>query len=694
MKKTVTLFKTLTFIFALGFTPSVLTAQNRDTGSFETSIQNLPKLSKTSAMGNFHASFSGQNISSESLFNHLGEWLGTNSDHTFKFVTSSTDDLGFKKSTYQHYYKGIKVADELVLIHEKEGKVTYVNGELSDQISLAIKQPLNRSEVETIVNADMKAPNVTFDEFEQVITKAYLGEGIELHLVSQINALSLKDLKGFMYYIDNTTKKIVKKLEEIHKHNHAKSISHNVYPSNKNFSNEKLFISPLVDVSSTSATYYNGNQQITVDSYNGAYRLMDNARNIHTQDGTGWDGGGNPATGLTGNITEYTNSTANYTAAATKPAVQVHWGMETSRDYYISRHNRNSYDNNGSVIRNYYNINFNTPNTPVSGVNAAAIDVQGIVGMVYGNGLLQGQAGYFEPFVSLDIAGHEYSHLMISRTAGLAYQKESGALNEAFADMFGAAIEFYHNVNPNWTIAEGIPNAALGAAYFRSMSNPNGGSPQIGGQQPDTYQGTYWQDVSAACVPNSGNDYCGVHKNSGVGNYWFYLLSVGGSGTNDLGTSFNVTGITIQKAEKIAYRTLANYLTANSGFINAYNSSKQAAVDLYGAGSNEVQQVENAWCAVGVGSCSNLLAVNEAFKSDLQNIKIYPNPIRNGHFTIESDIKGNADYEIYDLSGKLIKMSQKLENGINKVNVNVQSGVYLVKISAEGSTISKKIIVK
>jgi Zn-dependent metalloprotease len=695
MKRTTTIIKTLAITLSLGSAPLVsVHAQDRET---EVSVKNLPKISTSSAMGNFYASFSGQNIPTDFLMTNLKKWLGTDANHTFELVSAKTDELGIRHSVFQHYFKNVRVADELILVHEKDGKVTYVNGELTPNINLTVHQPLTKAEVENIVNADLRTPDVTFADFEQVITKVYAGKGVELHSVSQIDALSLKTLQGYMYYIDNGTKQIVKKLEKIHHHNIAPVIN-NISTVKPSAGLTSVF-SPFLDTSSTSATYYKGNQQITVDSYNGAFRLKDNARNVHTLDGTGWDGNGSAASGLTGTINEYSNSTANYTAAATKPAVEVHWAMEKAHDYYVNRHNRNSYDGSGSIIRNYYNINFNrntttgAGQTPIDGTNAAAIDQQGIVAMVYGSGLYQGQAGYFGPIVGIDVAGHEYSHLMVSRTANLAYQAESGALNESFADMFGTAIEFYSNVNPNWTIAEGIPNPGLGANYFRNMANPNAGSNQIGGQQPDTYQGTNW--ANTAPPYNQTNDHGGVHKNSGVGNYWFYLLSQGGSGTNDNGTAFNVTGITIQKAEKIAFRTLTTYLTANSGYINAYDQSKQAAIDLYGANSNELQQVENAWCAVGIGNCAKLLAVDETAKSELQNIKIYPNPATNGQFTIESNVKGAADYEIYDLSGKLIKPAEKLEKGINKVNGSgIQSGVYLVKINAEGNTVSKKIVVK
>ena len=64
---------------------------------------------------------------------------------------------------------------------------------------------------------------------------------------------------------------------------------------------------------------------------------------------------------------------------------------------------------------------------------------------------------------------------------------------------------------------------------IRSMQNPNTLS------SPDTYLGEYWIDTKQSY------DNGGVHFNSGVQNYWFYLLSEGGSGENDDGISYQVT---------------------------------------------------------------------------------------------------------------------------------------------------------
>jgi PKD repeat protein len=80
------------------------------------------------------------------------------------------------------------------------------------------------------------------------------------------------------------------------------------------------------------------------------------------------------------------------------------------------------------------------------------------------------------------------------------------------------------------------------------------------------------------------------------------LLSVGGSGVNDNSDLYNVTGISIDSAAAIAYRSLAVYLLRSSDFTEARFYSIRAAIDLFGACSPEVESVTNAWYAVGVGA--------------------------------------------------------------------------------------------
>lgn len=662
MKKTTTIIKVFAFTLTVGILPlTQIKAQKKE--NTELSVRSLPKLSFSSEMGSFYTIFSGNNIKMDFLIEHLGEWLGTGIDHSYKLVKQTKDRLGMTHSVYEHYYKDVKVMDDLILIHEKGGFVTSVNGEIVTKINLSINKQPTSNKIKQIITTDLKPEGkIKLSTIEEVIAKVNRGKGIEVYYSSKVEALSMKPLKAYTYYIDNATGAVVKKNSRIHD----------------------------VDTPSTSTTYYKGNQSITVDSYNEQYRLKDNGRKIHTMDGTNFDV--DTINGGIINVEDYISPTANFTSDNTKPAVEVHWAMKNSYDYYMTRHNRNSYDGEGANIDNYYNFDFGGF---TGGANAAALDTPlfgGIVCMLYGNGkILNGLFTLMNPVVGLDVAGHEYSHLIIGRNGlgGLNYQGESGAINESIADMLGTAIEFYSGNNANWTIGEGITTPNLfdpnPSPYMRNMADPNNVN---SGKQPDTYHGTYWVDTADI---SEDNDYGGVHTNSGVGNYWFYLLSQGGSGTNDIGNAFNVSGISIEKAEKIIYRALMNYMTPNATYVDAYNATKLAVTDLYGASSDEQQQNVNAWYAVGIGT--GILATNEVVRTTDQ-LKIYPNPVKNGVFTIENN-ENNAAVEIYDMSGKLIRSAQKLDRGVNKIYINgIQNGIYLVKVTSNGKTISKKIVIE
>ena len=93
-----------------------------------------------------------------------------------------------------------------------------------------------------------------------------------------------------------------------------------------------------------------------------------------------------------------------------------------------------------------------------------------------------------------------------------------------------------------------------------------------------------------------------MHYNSGVQNFWYYLLSTGGSGTNDKGFVYNVSGIGINDARLVAYRNNCYYLTSGAQYADAAYYAIKSANDIFGNCSFKSQQVKNAWDAVGVYS--------------------------------------------------------------------------------------------
>lgn len=327
-------------------------------------------------------------------------------------------------------------------------------------------------------------------------------------------------------------------------------------------------------------TGYSGTQTITTDYTGSLYRLRETMRSgsgtINTYD---LQHGMNYA-----NATDFTdadNSWNNANPNRDEYATDAHWGSEMTYDYFLQKHNRNSIDNAGFPLNSYVHFSTNYFNAFWDGYR-----------MTYGDG---NATNNYRPLTSLDVCGHEITHGITEHTSGLLYSNESGALNESFSDIFGTAIE--------WFARPGNADWLIGGDFYtiRSMSNPNTYN------DPDTYEGTYW--VSGE------TDYGGVHSNSGVLNFWFYLLCTGGSGTNDNGFNYAVTGIGMDKAAAIAYRLNAYYLVPTSGYYDARIYGIQAAEDLYGPGSPEAIQTANAFDAVGLyaPACSpaqNLQALN------------------------------------------------------------------------------------
>jgi len=258
-------------------------------------------------------------------------------------------------------------------------------------------------------------------------------------------------------------------------------------------------------------------------------------------------------------------------------AVQAHYALGSTLDYYALRHGRESYDNQGSPVSAYINYG--------DGISNAF--------WTQGNLLLGGGDGiHYDDMSTVDIVGHEFTHGVIQHTADLRYSGESGALNESFADIFGEMSEFFARGKCDWRAGQQVGLSSR--VRSRSFRDPNSVN------LPDTYQGRAW--INAECgAPVGINDFCGVHTNSSVQNKWFYILSNGETGVNDNGDNYHVTGITANAAAAIAYKNLTEYLWTTSSFHDARQGAILAAREIYGEGSIQEISTTNAWYAVGVG---------------------------------------------------------------------------------------------
>lgn len=326
----------------------------------------------------------------------------------------------------------------------------------------------------------------------------------------------------------------------------------------------------------TGKSIYSGNVTINTASSGGTYNMTDTTRGggYTTDMGNGTRGSGTlftDADNIWGN-----NSNSDRASAA----ADAHFGIASTWDYFKNTHGRNGIanDGKGALSKVHYSRNY---------VNAFWSDSCFCMTFGDGDGVTYG------PLVDLDVAGHEMSHGVTSRSANLTYSGESGGLNEATSDIFGSMVEFYANN------AYDTPDYLIGEEIY--ISNP-------GNTKALRFMYNPFKDARSPNCYSSTLGSLDVHYSSGVANHFFYLLAEGSgaktySGVDHTSPTCNgssLAGIGRAKAEKIWYRALTVYMTSSTNYAGARVATMNAANDLYGAGSAEATAVAATWTAVSV----------------------------------------------------------------------------------------------
>ena len=276
-----------------------------------------------------------------------------------------------------------------------------------------------------------------------------------------------------------------------------------------------------------------------------------------------------PSTGIVTLTADYTDlDNVNYITSSDNQwddaaSVSAHAGARVVYDYYLNTHERNSYDNDGSTIISRVHVTEDGESMPNAYWNGKV--------MVYGDG-----GGIFKPLSGgLDVLAHELTHGVIQNTVNLEYKFQSGALNEAFADWGGAMVD-----REDWKIGEDI----VTGQYYPTGALRDMADPHNGGNEGDYY----WlpAHMNEFQEMDIDDDYGGVHINVGIINKATYLIA------DQIGKD---------KLEQIYYRILyARYLNNQSQFIDMRLACIQAASELYGESSDEVNAVTDAFDAVGI----------------------------------------------------------------------------------------------
>ncbi len=519
------------------------------------------------------------------LMNLRGD-LGLDSNHAFQLRNTLGDDLGQTHARFQQTYKGLRVWGGEAIAHmDAEGSHLPLTHDLRRGINLGVVPSLQLAEALAAATADLSPkgaftsePGVELVVFPMETERAGRGRGIRR--MDEVNAVDMvREISGYRlaYHVHT-------ELE-----NGADETAHTDYiiDAHSGAILKKWDTLRTADAVGTANTQFSGAVSIHTNLNGANYELKDVFRsmNISTYDlahGTGSGTGTlyTDADNIWGNGLNYTGSTTSTTSATGQTAaVDAHYGIEITFDFFKNLFGRNGIDGAGRAT--YSRVHYST-----SYDNAFWSDT--CFCMTYGDG------STFKSLESPDVAGHEMSHGVCANSANLTYSGESGGLNESNSDIFGNMVELYAksgmvmpatvaNTDGAWLVGE-----QLSATPLRYMTKPS-----KDGASKDAWSSTLGS--------------LDVHYSSGPNNRMFFFLSQGASATStsDYYSSYvpaGFAGIGPEKASRIWYRALTVYLTASSNYAAARNAAISAAKDLYGAGGAEEQAVWNSYAAINVGA--------------------------------------------------------------------------------------------
>lgn len=267
-------------------------------------------------------------------------------------------------------------------------------------------------------------------------------------------------------------------------------------------------------------------------------------------------------------------------------ARQANANLNTTLAFYQTQFGRDSYDGQGTAIDAIVRIG----KIPVDilGLRQNAAWVAPLKLFAFGGGDPKGLNNFTQ---ALDVIAHEFTHAVIETTSQLAYEGESGALNEHLADVFGEMIQTLSGkgaAGNEMLIGEDVLTPDLKAAFqkktgrelrgLRDMLHPERGLEKQPGSVAETPA-----EYGAGCSPQRENDNCGVHLMNGIPNHLAALI------VQKLGWS---------RVEKVFYNTMTGRLTSHATFRDyAHALLDECALQL---SAGECQTVSDAVSAVGI----------------------------------------------------------------------------------------------
>ena len=513
--------------------------------------------------------------------------LGLDRNHTFATKNVVEETTGEAHVRMNQLYKGVRVFEGEAIVHLRGGVVTERTDALVRGLALNVTPTLAASEALAVAHQTLAPKGAYAHVPSSELVVASISRDIETaHGTRTVHQPTLA------YHIHT-------ELE-----NGATDTRHTDFLVDAHSGAILESWSTLHTLTGTGNSQFSGTVAINTTANGATYDLRDTTRGMnyatynlnHATTGTGTLY--NDADNTWGDGANYVAGGSTTTANGQTAAVDAHYGVGLTYDFYKNVLGRNGIDgaNGATYSRVHYSSAYD---------NAFWSD--SCFCMTYGDG------SSFKSLESIDVAGHEMSHGVMSRTANLTYRAESGGLNEANSDIMGSMVEFMAHGGgtstvPNYTAITGTINVNYGtvpaANYLIGEQLATNAfnkplrymyKPSLDGASPDAWSSTLKR--------------LDVHYSSGVANHFFFLLAHGsqidtfsGGIQSPLANGVtSITGVGNDLATRIWFKAVTAYMTSSTTYTGARTATLSAATALgYPSGSAVYTTVNNAWLAVNV----------------------------------------------------------------------------------------------
>ncbi len=251
--------------------------------------------------------------------------------------------------------------------------------------------------------------------------------------------------------------------------------------------------------------------------------------------------------------------------------------------------------------------------------------------------------------------------------------------------------------------------ALTGAAYYSALIN----LPNVTGQAANTTTGNYFLmlgTLSSTTPPTLTVFSARLYIRAGSAADTFNLGILNGSGGtaapsfSSVDYSINTTYFVVAKFDfttNTASLWVNPAIGGTEGTATVTNATgttaapaqveklviREAGTATAGTGNIQIDEVRigGTWEYV----TSNVLRTNQ---SEISGLSIYPNPVVNGTLFINTDANAEKTVTVFDVLGKQVLNTTTSTNAINVSHLN--TGVYMVRITEEGKTATKKLVIR